>query len=122
MKDLNLNSNATFYFKNQIPYTAIPKEYLKDKKLSLKAKGLLTIMYSMPEEWEYNMKGLSKITGTSIKSIRNIIKELEENYYLFRRRRQNKKGQFYYEYIVDIARNNYAFNLSTHNFDYMEEE
>ena len=118
MKDLNLNGTATFYYKNAIPYTAIPKEYLKDKALSLKAKGLLTVMYSMPDEWNYTLKGLSKITNVSIKSLRTTIQELERNYYLWRKRKQKKNGQFYYEYIIDIARNNHVYNLTYGDFNY----
>ena len=76
-------------------------------------------MYALPEEWEYNMKGLTKITGTSLKAIRTIIAELEQNFYLFRKRKQDKKGKFYYEYIIDISRNSHVYNICTHNFDFI---
>ena len=111
MKDLNLSGSATFFFKNEIPYAAIPKEYLKDKNLSLKAKGLLTIIYTIPEKWEYNMNGLAKITGKSLKVIRPILAELERNYYISRERKQDEKGRFYYEYIIDIKKNGIIYSI-----------
>ncbi len=101
-KDISTAGTAKFYFNNQIPYAAIPKYYLKDYNLSLKAKGLLTIIYSLPEEWEYNMKGLARIANISIKSLRPIIQELEKNEYIERQRKQDLKGRFYYEYFINI--------------------
>lgn len=101
-KDFNEAGTAKFYFTNQIPYAAIPKYYLKDIRLSLKAKGLLTIIYSLPEEWEYNMKGLCRITETTPKVIRPIMKELEMGGYIQRTRKQDLKGRFYYEYWITI--------------------
>ena len=118
MKDLNMNGSATFYFRNEIPYATIPKEYLRDKNLSLKAKGLLTIIYTLPELWEYNMKGLSKVTGVSIKVIRTIIKELEDNFYIFRDRKQDKKGRFYYEYIIEIESKKSLYNMTEDEFNF----
>lgn len=80
----------------------IPNFHLKDKKLSLKAKGLLTIMYTLPDEWDYSMTGLCTITNTGITAIRNIISELELNGYLKRKQIKNTKGQFEYEYYVFV--------------------
>lgn len=118
MKDLNMNGSATFYFRNEIPYATIPKEYLRDKNLSLKAKGLLTIIYTLPDLWEYNMKGLSKVTGVSIKVLRTIIKELEDNFYIFRDRKQDKKGRFYYEYIIEIESKKSLYNMTEDEFNF----
>lgn len=101
-KDCNLSGTATFFFKNQIEYASIPKYYLRDKRLSMKAKGLLTVIYTLPEEWNYNMKGLCKITGQSIKQIRTILKELEEMHYINRERAQEKNGKFVYRYYIFI--------------------
>lgn len=82
--------------------SVIPNYHLKDKKLSLKAKGLLTVMYTLPDEWDYSMTGLCTITNTGITAIRNIIAELELNGYLKRKQTKNLKGQFEYEYYVFI--------------------
>lgn len=101
-KDCNLGGTATFFFKNQIEYASIPKYYLRDKRLSLKAKGLLTIIYTLPQEWNYNMQGLCKITGLSLKQIRTIIKELEEMHYIDRQRKQDERGKFIYQYFIFI--------------------
>lgn len=93
---------AQFMFKNKIEYAAIPKSYLKDKNLSIKAKGLLTIIYTLPEEWQYNMKGLQKISNLTEKTLRNLIAELEKNNYIHRAKNQDKKGRFYYTYLVFV--------------------
>ncbi len=94
---------AKFYFENKIEYKAIPMYYLKDCNLSLKGKGLLTIIYSLPEDWEYSMKGLAKITRLTEKQLRPLINELIENKYLRRDKKQNiKNKQFYYEYWIFI--------------------
>lgn len=100
--DINLNGSANFYYKAEIPYSAIPKHYLTNKKLSLKAKGLLTILYALPDKWDYSMKGLAKINNISIKSLRPIINELIETGYIDRQRKNDKKGRFYYEYCIQI--------------------
>lgn len=91
---------AQFMFKNKIEYAAIPKEYLKDKNLSIKAKGLLTIIYTLPDEWEYNMKGLQKISNLTEKTTRNLIKEIEEAGYIHISKKQDKKGRFAYTYMI----------------------
>ena len=93
---------------NEIPkrtlkgFTIIPHEYLRDKKLSLKAKGLLSVMYSLPNDWDYSINGLCKITKSGITMIRSIITELEIYGYLERKQSKNEKGQFEYTYIVYI--------------------
>lgn len=83
-------------------FTIIPNDYLKDKKLSLKSKGLLTIMYSLPNEWDYSINGLCKITNSGITTIRTILTELEIYGYLERIQTKNEKGQFDYIYHVFI--------------------
>ena len=89
-----------FLFKNKIPYAAIPKEYLFDKELSLKAKGLLTIIYSLTEDWKYNMKGLQKISNTTEKTLRKLIDELITAGYIARFKTHGKKGHFNYNYMI----------------------
>ena len=92
-------------------YTIIPNEYLKDKKISLKAKGLLTIMYSLQNEWDYTMNGLCIITGEGITKIRNAIWELETFGYLKREQTKDEKGRFQYYYIVYLK----SQNIGTEN-------
>ena len=97
MKEL---SNAQFLFKNQMPYATIPKAYLKDEKLSIKAKGVLTIIYTLPQEWNYNIKGLSKICNLTKKTLSNILKEIIEEGYIWRDKPRKKNGQYKYTYLV----------------------
>lgn len=94
--------NTQFMFKNKIEYAVVPKEYLKNKNLSLKAKGLLTIIYSLPEDWNYNIKGLVKITGKTEKQITNTIKELENKHYIYKFRSRTKNGKFKWHYMVFV--------------------
>lgn len=110
-KDLNCNVKGTkFLFKNKIPYTSIPKYFLIDQKLSLKAKGLLAILYSLPEEWDYSVKGLCNITACGEKQITSTLKELIETHYIERLCRKDKRGRFYWEYIIDLAPKTYYLN------------
>lgn len=81
-------------------YQIMPTEHLRNKELSLKAKGLLSVMYSLPNDWDYSMNGLCKITNTGITAIRNIIEELELKGYLLRKQTKNEKGQFEYAYYI----------------------
>lgn len=84
----------------KIPFTTIPKNFLKDKCLSLKAKGLLTVMFSLPEEWNYNFKGLMKITNAGETQIKNILNELKIAGYIEIIKGKNELGQFEYIYHI----------------------
>lgn len=81
-------------------YSVISNEHLRNKELSLKAKGLMTLMLSLPPSWDYSIGGLVAICKESHTSIRSAIKELEENRYLIRERKNNEKGYFVYEYTL----------------------
>lgn len=81
-------------------YTIMSNYHLQDKKLSFKAKGLLSCMLSLPDDWNYSVRGLASISKEGIKAINSILKELEENYYLKRERKQENNGRFYYEYNI----------------------
>ena len=75
--------------------------HLRNKELSLKSKGLLSLMLSLPEEWDYTLKGLSIICKEGIDAIRVSIVELEKQGYIERRRNRNAKGQLTNtEYII----------------------
>lgn len=81
-------------------YTVMSNYHLRDKNLSYKAKGLLSFMLSLPDDWDYSMSGLEAISKESIKAIRNILQELEDNKYLVRTRMQDELGKFYYDYSI----------------------
>lgn len=82
-------------------YTVLDNGIFRDKNLSLKARGLLVTMLSLPEKWNYTIEGLSVILKDGKDSIRSTLKELEEAGYLVRNRIRNDKGQLTEtEYIV----------------------
>ena len=56
--------------------------HLRDKNLSYKAKGLLSFMLSLPEDWDYSINGLVSISKEEVKAIRNILQELQRYGYL----------------------------------------
>lgn len=84
-------------------YQIMPTTFLKDKRISLKAKGLLATMYSLPNEWDYSINGLCKITNTGLRAVRAAITELEIIGYIERKQIHNEKGQFDYEYLVKFT-------------------
>lgn len=81
-------------------YTKIDNTYLEDKNISLKAKGLLTLMLSLPDVWNFNINGLRLLCKESRLAITNALKELEENRYLIIEKGHSKDDKFLYNYIV----------------------
>ena len=84
---------AVFRVEKTRDYTVMANHHLRNTELSLKAKGLLSLMLSLPENWDYTTKGLACICKDGIDSINGTIKELEEQGYVIRRRLRNDKGQ-----------------------------
>jgi hypothetical protein len=74
--------------------------HLRDKNLSLKAKGLLSMMLSLPDKWHYSVKGLEGICKESKNTINSVLNELEDNNYLVRRRRYCNGKISEWEYII----------------------
>ena len=66
--------------------TTISNYHLKDKNLSLKAKGLLSMMFSLPDDWDYSVRGLQMICKETKDTINGVLNELEKNNYLERKR------------------------------------
>ena len=81
-------------------YTKIDNRYLEDKNISLKAKGLLTLMLSLPDSWKFNINGLCLLCKESKDAVRTAIKELKENHYVETERTFDENGRFYYEYFI----------------------
>ena len=87
-------------------FTVISNHHLKNKELTLKAKGLLTIMLSLPDEWDYTMEGLVHLSHDEITSVRSAINELEDAGYVKKSRVRKPNGQYgpanytIYEYPV----------------------
>ena len=84
---------AVFRIEKTRDYTVMSNYHLRDRSLSLKAKGLLSLMLSLPEDWDYTMKGLARICKDSIDSSSGGIRELEAHGYLIRSRVRNENGQ-----------------------------
>lgn len=91
--------------------------HFKDKNLSLKAKGLLSQMLSLPDDWDYTVVGLCAINKESVGAMNSALKELENNGYLKRAKTQNNKGRF--DYVYDIYENPYMEKPDPEN-PYME--
>ena len=90
--------------------------HLRNKELSLKAKGLMSLMLSLPPSWDYSIGGLVAICKESHTSIRSALKELEENEYLIRKRINGEKGHFIYEYtLYEIPEIRHTENRHTDN-------
>ena len=67
--------------------------HLRNKALSLKAKGLLSLMLSLPEDWDYTTRGLASICKEGVDSVCATVRELEVAGYIIRRRIRDKNGQ-----------------------------
>lgn len=92
---------AVFRVEKNKGYTVMSNYHLRDSTLSLKAKGLLSQMLSLPEEWDYTLQGLSCINREKIDAIRTTVKELETAGYIIRHRIRNEQGQLKgSEYVI----------------------
>ena len=83
---------AVFRIEKNKNYTVMANYHLRDITLSLKAKGLLSLMLSLPEDWDYTTKGLACICKDGVDSICSTVKELEKAGYVQRRRLRNELG------------------------------
>ncbi len=92
---------AVFRVERTKDYTVMSNYHLKDKRLSLKAKGLLSQMLSLPEDWDYTLSGLASINLESKDAIRSAVQELEKAGYIRRRQTVDERGKFSSnEYII----------------------
>jgi len=88
---------AVFRIEKTRDYTVMSNHHLRNADLSLKAKGLLSMMLSLPEEWNYTTRGLAAICKEGVDSIGSALKELERSGYIVRNRLRDNKGK-----IVDV--------------------
>ncbi|MCI8537430.1 MAG: helix-turn-helix domain-containing protein [Oscillospiraceae bacterium] len=92
---------AVFRIERTHNYTVMSNYHLRDKSLSLKAKGLLSQMLSLPENWDYTLAGLARINAEGKDAIRAAVAELERAGYLVRSRTRDEKGRLLgTEYII----------------------
>ena len=88
---------AVFRIEKTRDYTVMSNHHLRNAGLSLKSKGLLSMMLSLPEDWNYTTRGLAKICKEGTDSIGSALKELEHAGYIVRNRLRDSKGK-----IVDV--------------------
>lgn len=88
---------AVFRVEKNRGYTVMSNHHLRNAELSLKAKGLLSMMLSLPEEWNYTTRGLAAICKEGTDCIGSALKELEKTGYIVRNRLRDNKGK-----IVDV--------------------
>ena len=84
---------AVFRVDRNRGYTVMSNHHLRNKELTLKAKGLLSQMLSLPEDWDYTLAGLSLINREKIDAIREAVRELERAGYIVRSRERDEKGR-----------------------------
>ena len=98
---------AVFRIEKTRDYTVMSNHHLRNARLSLKSKGLLSMMLSLPEDWNYTTRGLAKICKEGTDSIGSALKELERAGYIVRNRLRDSKGKIVeveYAHILDEDR------------------
>jgi len=83
---------AVFRAEKNSDFTTMSNHHLRDKRLSMKAKGLLSMMLSFSDDWKYSLAGLSAVSKEGMTAIRAMVQELEDNCYLVRRRVRSERG------------------------------
>ena len=73
-------------------YTTMNNHHFRNRSLSLKAKGVMSLMLSLPDDWDYTIKGLATLSKDGVDSVRSALKELEEQGYLTMKRVRNEQG------------------------------
>nr|WP_315046192.1 hypothetical protein [uncultured Leptotrichia sp.] len=93
---------AVFRVNKTSGYTVISNYHLKEKRMSLKSKGLLTLMLSLPNDWDFSLKGLVALCCESERAIKTSMQELKEFGYLKIDKIPPKKGSNKFEYTYNI--------------------
>ena len=83
---------SVFRVEKKKGYTVMYNHHVRNHALSLKAKGLLSQMLSLPEDWDYTLQGLAQINKESIDAIREAVRELERAGYIKRSRERDERG------------------------------
>lgn len=84
---------AIYRVKRTRDYTVMSNHHLKDRELSLKAKGLLSMILSLPDEWNYTLHGLAAISKEGVDAIGSAVRELEKAGYVIRRQLRGANGR-----------------------------
>ena len=92
---------AVFRIERTRDYTVMSNHHLRNGKLSLKAKGLLSMMLSLPEDWNYTTRGLAKICKEGVDAIGGALRELETAGYIVRHQLRDRQGRISdTEYVI----------------------
>ena len=92
---------AVFRIERTRDYTVMSNHHLRDKALSLKSKGLLSMMLSLPEDWNYTTRGLAKICKEGVDAIGGALRELEAAGYIVRNQMRDRQGRISdTEYVI----------------------
>ena len=92
---------AVFRIERTRDYTVMSNHHLRNANLSLKAKGLLSMMLSLPEDWNYTTRGLAKICKEGVDAIGAALRELERAGYIVRYQKRDKNGRITdTEYVI----------------------
>ena len=94
---------ATFRVHKSKDFTIVSIHHLKNSQLSLKAKGLLTLMLSLPDDWDYSIMGLAALSKDGKDAVMSALNELSESGYICIESFRNEKGQ--YESIYNVYEN-----------------
>ena len=104
--------STVFRVEKTTNYTVMSNTHLKDRRLSYKSKGLLSVILSLPPDWDYTITGLSVIAADGIDSVKTAIKELEQYGYVTRTQLRDERGR--------MAQNEYrVYENPTDNPDYV---
>lgn len=89
---------------NDGPWTHLPNKTIRDRRLSLRTLGLLLLMHSLPDDWDYTVAGLATICGLHRETVGKALKELEAAGYLSRHQTHGERGVFGgCEYVVSTV-------------------
>lgn len=91
---------SVFKIEKTKDFTIMSNHHLRDKNLSLKAKGLLSYMFSLPDDWDYSLMGLCAICKEKKDAIRSTLKELQKYHYLEIEKVRGENGYFEYNYLI----------------------
>ena len=106
---------AVFRVEKTKDFTIMSNHHLRNTELSLKAKGLLSLMLSLPEDWDYTTKGLAHICKDGVDSITTALKELERHGYLTRQRLRYDNGQLAALYNAPATMDSYCLTCGRRN-------
>lgn len=101
---------AVFRIEKTRDYTVMSNHHLKDRTLTLKSKELLSMMLSLPDEWNYTTRGLAAICREGVDSIGAALKELETHGYIRRTQLRDEKGKITdVQYVMDCMKDNTTY-------------